>query len=1450
MSHQLRTFFLICIVLSLLIVGPVAADSEPIAGVTGQTGQVACAVLDTMLGGSGISLQGQGFTVDEQSFIIDEQGFVVDEQGFIIDEQGFIIDEQGFVVDEQGFILDEQGFIIDEQGFTVDEQGFNLDEQGFVVDEQTFSWLSNVFDFTYVVPGTGEVRTAAVKMDYSNPVNVAAEIELHSAPDTWVKDLMNNIDAATTPNSLYNTHKVAVIFVDIGDHNDPNSHMGEVVGVFDRLAAEAPVSNILKQYIDISDPGINYRVSDDGNLLGIEGALRNVVGELPSDENSTGSGLLGGGYTNIVINMSLAFLPCADEITTASGYEFTFNIDDFIEEYNNSQDPNYTPIPPEGEPEVRPVAECVYQDGNRWYARFGYENNITEPISLAAGGNANRFSPSPQYRDQPSIFEPGRHRGVIEIRFSKPSVAWQLTGRDGVVYSAIAYVPGNEPSSLPWYNTARLCTDLADWENPAGSVINPNGSIAAPTQPIEPRLECIRYDANGQNPVAVFGYYNWNDGAPGRPARTVYVPSGGNDNKFSPNPGNRGQVTHFLPGSQPAIFEVPFKANEQNISWLLNSSWVDTSTAANYDFPTTVVAEAYPAQPSTCADSVDNANNLGNYLTTFLDVPEGEVLNVLIYLLSTETFEDTTDTEGLRGLLNQYLRGSQDQPGDYNIATVVSSGNYRPWFQIMLGGTGDIIEPLAPARWRETIAVSASLGSDAWANYDDDNLNGIARAAVDPDPGEDVTPNWMRWFFSHDGDIMARGAGYPRSQSSAIAGTSFSSPGAALVLTHFFTFPDACTFAPAVDNAGPILDGNGDPVYYPPVTRDYPTGWANRPLEENYTDTDGIAWDTPLWCVVQTNTAAVANAAEIETDEDIAYEGILTGSDAEENALTFSLVSGASHGTAVVNTDGSFTYTPTADYNGPDSFTFIVNDGYSDSASATVSITVNPVNDAPIANDDTYDMLEDQNDGLVIGASGVLGNDTDLDEDALHVGTYNQPDHGVVTLNPDGALYYTPTTDYNGSDSFSYEACDPGSLCDTATVTINITAVNDAPIANDAELTTPEDTPVAITLTGSDVDSAVLTFAVKDQPLHGSLSGTLPDLTYTPNENYNGPDSFTFNVNDGTVDSNIATVTINVTAVDDAPGIVIVIDPENPDEGGSVDVDIIVTDPDNNPNNADVTVKEGETVIYNGPNTTITYTPPTDFCGTVTLVITATVGELTSEPMTVEFTFTCVNDVPTAVNDGATTNEDTAVTVNVLANDSDPDIVYGDVLSVTSVSQGSNGAVVINPDKTVSYTPNLNFNGSDSFTYTISDSEGETASATVYVTVVAQNDPPNCITITAVASPDVFTNPFNHDMRLVTITVTASDPDTTPWLTNVHVSQDEPVNNSGDGNTEPFDAQVLTVSGMVIQVNIRAERDGSGDGRVYTIFFTVTDGQYSCDGQAYVKVGHDATDSGPYYPSE
>src|SRR5205085_423177 len=153
--------------------------------------------------------------------------------------------------------------------------------------------------------------------------------------------------------------------------------------------------------------------------------------------------------------------------------------------------------------------------------------------------------------------------------------------------------------------------------------------------------------------------------------------------------------------------------------------------------------------------------------------------------------------------------------------------------------------------------------------------------------------------------------------------------------------------------------------------------------------------------------------------------------DVDGDTLTAVLVSGPTSGTLTLNANGSFTYSPAANFNGSDSFTYKANDGTLDSNTVTVTSTVNAINDAPVAVADSYSTNEDT--ALTVAAPGVLGNDTDVDNDPLTAAVVSNPAHGSLTLNADGSFTYTPNLNYNGPDSFTYKANDGTVDSNTAT---------------------------------------------------------------------------------------------------------------------------------------------------------------------------------------------------------------------------------------------------------------------------------------------------------------------------------------------------------------------------------------------------------------------------------
>jgi hypothetical protein len=164
-----------------------------------------------------------------------------------------------------------------------------------------------------------------------------------------------------------------------------------------------------------------------------------------------------------------------------------------------------------------------------------------------------------------------------------------------------------------------------------------------------------------------------------------------------------------------------------------------------------------------------------------------------------------------------------------------------------------------------------------------------------------------------------------------------------------------------------------------------------------------------------------------------------------------------------------------------------------------------------------------------------MANDVDPDSVNLTATKVTNPLFGTLTLNANGSFTYTPRANYNGPDLFIYRIRDEELSSNLALVILDVKPVADAPVANSQTVSLKEDTVKQITLSASDADGNPLTFAIVTPPAHGTLSGRLPNVIYTPAQDYSGPDSFAFTAKDGTLTSNVATVTLNVAPVNDAP---------------------------------------------------------------------------------------------------------------------------------------------------------------------------------------------------------------------------------------------------------------------------------------------------------------------------
>ena len=466
--------------------------------------------------------------------------------------------------------------------------------------------------------------------------------------------------------------------------------------------------------------------------------------------------------------------------------------------------------------------------------------------------------------------------------------------------------------------------------------------------------------------------------------------------------------------------------------------------------------------------------------------------------------------------------------------------------------------------------------------------------------------------------------------------------------------------------------------------------------------------------------APIANAAQVSTTEDTPINGTLTASDADGNSLTFTQGSVfAAHGSAVINPNGTFSYTPNSNYFGSDSFSFKVNDGTFNSADATVSVTISSVNDVPVANPLSISLNEDTPFSGNLTASDIEGSTLTYSQGSVVAA------HGFATINPDGSFNYTPATNFSGTDSFSFKVNDGSANSADATVSVTVAAINDVPVAVPLTLTTPEDVPLNGNLIGTDAETASLTYSAGSTPAtHGlvSINPANGTFTYTPTANYSGPDSFSYKVNDGTFNSLDALVSITVTAANDLP----IAFPASvtTNEDTAVGGVLVATDGDGNP----LTYSIGSVLPAHGTvmvtsNGVFIYTPTANFNGTDSFTFKANDGTANSTDATVTVTVTAVNDAPVAVATSISVTKNTTFNGILVGTDVD-----GGSLTYSAGSvNASHGTVVIALNGTYTYTPTNNYTGPDSFTFKVNDGVVNSADATVTVTVTGANNAPTVV---------------------------------------------------------------------------------------------------------------------------
>jgi hypothetical protein len=470
------------------------------------------------------------------------------------------------------------------------------------------------------------------------------------------------------------------------------------------------------------------------------------------------------------------------------------------------------------------------------------------------------------------------------------------------------------------------------------------------------------------------------------------------------------------------------------------------------------------------------------------------------------------------------------------------------------------------------------------------------------------------------------------------------------------------------------------------------------------------------------NTLPEAGDDEATGPEDGTITGNVLANDSDADADPVSVIVNSlpQNGTLDLdNASGAYTYTPDADFSGTDGFTYTVTDGKGGTDTASVTLTVTSVQDAPVATDDEITVAEDS--GPL--SFNVLDNDSDADTgDTLSL-TAPVTD-GFVTIAQDGTVSGTPPADYTGTQVISYTVTDGNGNSDTADLTVTVTSVQDAPVATDDEITVAEDSgALSFNVLDNDSDADTgdtlsLAAPVTDGFVTIAQDGT---VSGTPPADYTGTQVISYTVTDGNGNTDTADLTVTVTSVQDAP---VATDDEITVAEDSGPLTFNVLDNDSDADTGDTLslaapVTDGfVTIAQDG---TVSGTPPADYTGTQVISYTVTDGNGNTDTADLTVTVTSVQDAPVATDDEITAAEDSGtLSFNVLDNDSDADT--GDTL--TLAAPVTDGFVTIAQDGTVSGTPPADYTGTQVISYTVTDGNGNSDTADLTVTVTSVQDAP------------------------------------------------------------------------------------------------------------------------------
>lgn len=567
--------------------------------------------------------------------------------------------------------------------------------------------------------------------------------------------------------------------------------------------------------------------------------------------------------------------------------------------------------------------------------------------------------------------------------------------------------------------------------------------------------------------------------------------------------------------------------------------------------------------------------------------------------------------------------------------------------------------------------------------------------------------------------------------------------------------------------SGQIINNNGTFSYLPNL--DYCGVDSFRYFVQDWNFDADFAWaKVTINCVNEAPRAMVDSFILNEDDPTTLLDIMQNDEDPDKSGIIVHEVFGATGGTAILN-NNKVEYTLTPNFFGNAGFTYVLRDGENDLDSVQAHITVLGANDTPIANNDSITTKEDS----TITFS-PMANDIDIDLQGILLDSITTPHHGELSANQ-GLVTYVPHANFCGMDSFLYFIADAEEDKAYAWTYLWVNCVNDAPVAHVDSFIIQEDAPTLVwdvLQNDEDPDQSGLTITEVFDTINGTVQIIANSITYTTTPNFFGNTTFSYVVSDGENDKDTTTVHVQVMPVNDYP--VANNDSVNLDEDSFTTIPLLDNDVD-----VDLSGLSIDTLYaplhgeLDYTNNILTYTPAPDYFGTDSFQYFIQDGEQDKDFAWVHITVNGVNDTPTATQDSVWASEEKATAFYPLVNDLDPDLSG---LSIINMSTPENGTITLVNNEHV-YTPDNNYNGLDSVSYTISDGENDQSSAKIIFTVTEVNDYP-------VATNDTIT--VTEDIAL-SFDPLANDTDVEDSLPSTFVIHQEPTL----GTYDIIDGQIM-----------------------------------------------------------